>query len=473
MNKIILRVFALALLLAVSACKESFLETVPEQSLDSGLAIQDLPTLRAAVSGVYSNLQSSNLYGRTLYILPDLLADNTFISRANANRYTANNENRVIATDGFYAGIWNQAYIVISNASRIIQGVNNVTFSTTEQAESKNIQGEAYTLRALMHFELVRHFAQPYNFTANASHPGIPLILDVPPGETLAPSRNTVAEVYAGITSDLNAALPLLTIKKNGRVTLEFAKGLLAKVYLYMGRWADAEKLCTEIIDSKRFKLYDQTNFVSSWSAKFGTESLFEVVNLSDDNAGTDNLGYFYEQSGYGDGLATEDIYNQYSATDARRGVIEKGKRNQANGENPAYIIHKYPKGASTRDDNMKIMRFAEVYLMRAEARAEQSKEALALEDLNLVAKRCDPSAATISASGQALIDAIILERRKELAFEGDRLFDLMRRKITFTKYQSTTVSRQVTPPNDLLIGPIPQREIDANKNIGTQNPGY
>lgn len=472
MTKHIIRSILFVLALAASACQESFLEVDPQQSLDSNKAIQDLPTLRAAISGVYSSLQSSNLYGRTLYVIPDLMADNTFISRANANRYTAHNEDRVIATDGFYTGTWNQAYLVIANATRVSQGIDNVQFSSTEAPEAENIRGEALTLRALTYFNLVRMFAQPYNFSAGAAHLGVPLVVEIKQGETLALPRATVAEVYTAMVDDLTRSIPLLTLKKNGRINADFAKGLLAKVYLYMGRWADAERLATEVIDGKKFKLYDQNNFVASWSAAFGSESLFEVVNTTDDNAGTDNLGYFYEQAGYGDGLATEELYNLYSDTDARRGVIEKGKRNQANGENPAYIIHKYPKGASTRDDNMKVMRLAEVYLIRAEARAEQSNEAGALEDLNLIAKRCDPNATDIAASGQALIDAILLERRKELAFEGDRLYDLLRRGLTYTKYQSTTVSRQVTAPNDRLIGPIPQREIDANPNV-TQNPGY
>src|SRR5690606_12585051 len=120
---------------------------------------------------------------------------------------------------------------------------------------------------------------------------------------------------------------------------------------------------------------------------------------------GSDGIGYMTEQAGYGDLLATKDLYDTYTATDVRRNLITPGAR--ANAEPQAYFIRKYPNGVGTKDDNPKVLRKAEAYLIRAEARAElaltdASKRAGALADLNIIVQRADADATDIDLSGQA-----------------------------------------------------------------------
>ena len=465
MKKLIIALFTVSIL---GGCTEDFLQVTPQQNVDYLDAIKDLPTLKAAVTGVYSVYQDNDVYGRTLLLVPDLLADNVFISRRNANRYLPQNENRVLATDGFSTNTWRDLYRIVVNSNNIIQLTPTITFATSEQPDANQLLGEAYFLRALAYFNLVRYFAQPYNATADASHPGVALVLDGP-RSIISPSRSSVKAIYEQIVKDLETAQPLMTKFTKGRASSFAAQALLAKVSLYMGDWAKAESLATAVIDGKKYKLYDATNFVASWSVQGATETIFEVANTAVDNAGFDNIGYFYGQAGYGDGLASKNIFDAYSATDVRQQLIINGKR--TSGESPAYIVNKYPKGATTRDDSYKVLRLAEVHLIRAEARAQQNKTALALEDLNLIGKRVDPSYVAVTATGEALIDAILTERRKELAFEGDRIYDLTRYKKTFNKYLTDKVEVKKFD-NPQLVAPIPQTEIDANKNM-VQNTGY
>lgn len=465
----IFKVAFLTLLLGMFSCGEDFLQTTPQQNVDIKDAVKDIKSLRTALNGLYSNLQDDDLYGRTMVLLPDLMADNVFISAQNAGRYLPHNEYRVLSTDAYYEESWMDTYEVVVNANNVIGQYPNAEFLSSEEGEAEQLLGETYALRALAYFNLVRMYAQPYNYTDDASHAGVPLVLELSEGKIIEPERATVAEVYDAIVADLEKAAELMTLDEDGRMTADAAKALHAKVALYMEDWTTAEQLATEVIESGNYTLYDATTWVDSWNSDFNSESIFEVVNTPVDNPGTNSIGYFFLQDGYGDGLATEDLYNTYSETDVRREVIEVGSR--TDGEDVAYLIFKYPRGTNPGDDNIKVLRLAEMYLIRAEARAELGDEAGALEDLNAVAMRVDPNATAITASGDDLIDAILLERRKELAFEGDRLYDLTRRKRTFTKFLSAD-SMEIAYPSDQTVGPIPQAELDANPNA-TQNQGY
>lgn len=159
---------------------------------------------------------------------------------------------------------------------------------------------------------------------------------------------------------------------------------------------------------------------------------------------------------------------------------MEIGDRNANGAEKNVPLILKYGTD-QTNAENIKVIRLAEVYLNRAEAEAHlgESKPATATEniaaiaDLTKIAQRGDP-AAVIDATltGQALIDRVLLERRKELAFEGQRLFDLTRNKKDFVKYESEGGTMNITYPSDKTILPVPQSAIDVNGNL-EQNPGY
>lgn len=460
--------------LGLSSCSETFLDQRNPQSVDFS-HVKDLKSLTAATTGTYNSFKSYNYYGRSMVVIPEILGDNTFLSVRNGGRYTNHDRFAVTNGDGYVTSLWTLTYRVIANANLALTQAETITFPSGQTVESNQLKGELLASRSLAYFDLLRLFSQPYNFTADASHPGVPLILE-PAGEIISPARATVAEVYTQIIADLKAAESLLKPdKKNGYFNRAAAQALLAKIYLYQEDWENAEIYASKVIDGGLYTLLSNANYIASWGTKFSIESLFEIGFSSSDNNSANSIGYLTEPGAYGELLATEDLYDQYTATDVRRSLIIKGTR--ATAENPAYIIKKYPNGVSSRDDNIKVLRLSEVYLIRAEARAEMaragntSKTAGANADLNAIVKRADPTAATIDLSGVNLVDRIILERRKELAFEGNRLFDINRKKLSM-RHISSNSEASYAYPNNRFIMPIPYGERNANPNI-TQNPGW
>jgi len=464
-------------LLGLFSCGEDFLEIEPQQSLSISSAVTNLNSLNAAVLGVYNNLlDDENTYRWDLLLIPDLRSDNVYISSKNAGRFLGFDEYNLIAQSGRAEGQWVEGYRTIVNASNIINNIGDAEILSSEQAEADNRVGEAYALRALSYWNLVRNFARPYSADGGAS-PGVPFNNEGTTGEIITPSRESVALVYQQIISDLEMAISLMNLEvddaiafNRGRFSKEAAQALLAKVYLYMENWAEAESLATEVISSGRFSLYpDSDAWLASWGANVGDEDIFVLVNTVSDNAGVNSVGGIYDQDGYGDILATEDLFDTYTDSDGRRDVMIRGDR--LDGERDALFPEgKYPNG-ETGQDYYKILRLADMYLIRAEARAEQGDEDGARADLDAVASRVDPGYTPSAATGDDLIDAIILERRKEFAFEGDRLYDLTRRQRSWTKFR-TFEEFTVNWDDDQVYNPIPQAEIDVNPNI-TQNPGY
>ncbi len=461
---------SLLCLLLASGCGEDFLQTEPQQSISIDGAVVDLTSLNASVNGLYNNLQDDNLYNWDMMIIPAVMSDNVYISSKNSGRYLQQDEYRTTPENGDYAGIWFDIYQHVVNASNVINNFPEAEFLDSELAEADHRLGEAYAHRALGYWLGVKVFARPYNFTADGSHLGIPIVNGGTTGEIIEPGRNTVDEVYDAIISDFTTAIPLLSLEEDGRFTQEAAQALLAKVYLFKEDWTNAEAMASEVINSGKYTLYDETNWLDSWSQDFASESLLEVINLPVDNPGVNSIGGIYDQNGYGDALATEDLYNIYSETDVRRAAMTRGDRLDAE-RGALFVTAKFPKG-ELGEDNIKVIRLSEVYLIRAEARAELGDEPGARDDLNAVALRVDPSASPITASGEALIDAIILERRKELAFEGARFWDLVRRNMTWTKFRTLDIQFEVNWDRTETVAPIPQIELDVNPQM-VQNEGY
>lgn len=463
----------LAAIIFLSGCSKSFLELKNPQAIDFD-HISDLASLTTASTGVYSLFKQSDYYNRTFLVVPEVMTDNAFISIRNSGRYL--NEDRFTVTNGdtYITGAWRLMNQVVANANLALAAGEAITFPATEQEQANQIMGELHACRALAFFDMVRFYAQPYNFSANAAHNGVPVYLR-PSNQIIYPTRESVAKVYDQIIADLKLAETLMSAKrKNGHFTAIAARALLAKVYLYKEDWENAELYATKVMDDNTYTLLSNADYVAGWAAKFNAESILEVGNTPTSNSGSDGIGYLTEQGGYGDLLATKELYDTYTASDVRRKLIVPGKRQ--GGEPAAYFIKKYPNGVNTKDDNPKVLRMAEMYLVRAEARAELSRSgapklAGALEDLNRIVKRADPSAADVSLSGDELVQRIILERRKELAFEGNRLFDLNRKKMGVTNIQSDAQANYTYPHNRFIM-PIPYDEINANPNM-EQNPGW
>jgi len=524
--------FLLAGMLLTGSCSKDFLDIRPQQSVFTEDVFSSMPTARAAVNGLYSLMQSYSYYGRDALVIPEVLSDNATRSVRTGNRYTGMNTMTHTATDANVSRMWTQMYQVVTNANAIIANEEKLKgiATTLEQAELGQLIGEAYAVRALAYFDLVKFFARPLNHTPDGSHLGVPLVLKpiTKVDEVVYPARNTAKEVYDQIDKDIAEALKRLPangdVYFNGSVNNGFFKirlnkfgtlALRARVAIFRSDWSTAVTASTEVINSGKYSLFTYGSMVNDFRTPNNNESIFEVSNNTNDNPGTDGIAYLSSQGGYGEMLATRTsmnsrstgttlstfraLYEAYSPTDVRRNFVALGNRNSSGGETNVPLCLKYT-NIVTFLENIKVLRLAEMYLSRGEALARLAVQnndnaalTSAMADINLIRKSRDTSSltrpfvaslATTPPTGSiratAFVDSIIVERRKEFALEGQRLFDLNRTQTNFVKinsggnsasrliqYTSTTGSYYVR-----TILPIPVTQVQNNPNM-VQNPGF
>ena len=455
-------------IITFSSCKKDYLDLEPYNGLPTSESILNEDDMEIALNGAYASLRSIALYGRTLPLFGDLAADNVYISTTNSNRYLEYMYYTYTVSNGNARDMWQSAYATILYANNVINS------TVAKSAVSDQLRGEAMAIRALMYFELVKHFSKPYTVDANAI--GVPIVLTYSP--FVKPVRNSVSEVYAQIKKDLDAAIPLMTIDKpTGYFSAAAAKGLRARMHLFKGEWALALTAATDVITNSGYTLLPINQVLNYWATNTprndGLETLFEVVFDLVGNANNDALAYFYSQDGgYGDALAAQSLYNLYTASDVRKSLILTSSPTRGN----VRVVNKYPNATQPDKDEFKVIRMSEVYLIAAEASFQSGNEGNARSYLNAVATRRDAAFTGYVSTGAALLNDILLERRKELAFEGQRYWDLARynRDVVRVNLAGNYTGAPLTLPtaNFRRIFPIPQTELDANPNI-TQNPDY
>ena len=458
---------ALVFIGLLSSCKKEFLELNPPTSLTPGQALATEADLLVALRGAYAGLRGVDFYGRSVPVLGDIMADNSYQHAINTNRYTLYNNYSYNVTDGNALGMWNSGYSVILRANNII----NAPVETSANVDQ--YKGEALAIRALAYFTLIRYFARPY--TDNTAGMGVPIVLSYDPD--LKPERSTVAEVYALILDDLTQAFNLMTKFTNSSQFSKYAaRGLQAKVYLTMGDNTNAKTAALDVINNSGFSSLTAADHASYWESGLvrtdKLETLFEVSSDAVSNLAFDALSYIYSQDGnYGDLVVSDDFYATFDAADIRQALYPVVPR-PITPPGPAIpTVAKYPVISGDRSDT-KVLRLSEMYLIAAEASLPGS-EPDALTYINYITTR--RMAPAIASTGAALLEDVLAERRRELAFEGDRYMDLMRLKrevVRSTNYPSA--ARNIEYSNFRRIMPIPQTELDANPNIRSQqNTGW
>jgi hypothetical protein len=254
-------------------------------------------------------------------------------------------------------------------------------------------------------------------------------------------------------------------------------EGLLARTYMYMGDYDDAYIAANDVIAGGPFTLVTPQALKAFWAnpgvQTGGVEVMFEIDADPVNNNGTDDFGAFYEH-GYQDLYCTADLFNLYNSTDARVGLLINGTTRDGY---PAYVVDKFPNALNSDKDNLKIIRLAEVYLIAAESKARMGKDGDAQVYLNDLMAQRDPSL-TYTDVGTALINDIVLERRKELAFEGDRFYDLQRLGLAIARGNDDDAANGngafIPFPYEYRVAPIPEQEILRNSTIAAQqNAGY
>ncbi len=488
------------LILLFGSCKKDFLTFKAQRYLEENEAITSVANTRSAINGLYSLMANTDNYGRSAVLIPELFADNLVHSTQRGPRYTLYDNYFISSGEGNAQSLWDNLNRLILNANTVILQAPSINVPSADSIEMRQLIGEAYAIRCMAIFDLARFFCQPFNYTTDSSHMGVPFSLSAFPkdrADIQYPSRGTIADTYQQILKDKDSALAYLPaqaaviIKQNvdatmfkNRLNALSVTALAARIYLYKEDWNNAELCATQVINSGKYSLLPAENVVSGFYVQNNAESIFELANNQTTNQGFNSIAYIFNQKGYGEILATRDAYDTlfgFGDIDPRRGFMTIGNRNAFGGETNVPIVNKY-NNITTYNENIKLIRLPEMYLIRAEARVNlgTAKRPLGLQDLQTIitARRSITIMPTTTTSLRTTVLRILAERRKELMFEGHRLFDLSRTKTSFYKYtargvryfNSATSSADV---NDRIL-PISIVDMRTNPNLsGQQNPGY
>ncbi len=387
--------------------------------------------------------------------------------------------NRLTLLNNTYPGsFWNSAYHVIFNANSVIEGIAGAKGSIMRDSVKTQYMAEAKLLRAFAYFYLVNFFGD------------VPLALTVDFNKTVNVQRSPVATVYEQIQRDLEDAerdLPTTYAAGKGarvRANQWVAKAMLAKLHLYRGNDAQAAAKATEVIGQAGLYQLESLNNVFLAESK---EAIFQLMQTNQDpdlgNA-TSEGWYFIPSAPYTDAAViwlSPGLLSAFEPGDQRKESWTDSTIQTQNGLNTkVWYPTKYKTGRHNSfaglpsDEYYMVLRLAEMYLIRAEARANGADggPVKAIEDLNAIRLRTDLPNLPQSLDAAAIKQAVAQERTIELFAEwGNRWMDL-KRTGRASSILSAMPAKQPWEGDYQLLYPIPVREIEANRNLA-QNPGY
>lgn len=478
---------AIALLgFSFSSCSD-FLEQNPQTDLSENDFYKTADDILSAVNGVYSSLQEGDIYGNW-YVFGEIPSDNT--RNQLSGSVTTQNE-----FDQFYidtqnsmiANFWKAAYKVINRTNTVLGRIDGIEINTELANRYKQ---ECKFIRALMYFNLVRVYGD------------VPLVLkEISISESYDILREPKENVYNQIIADLKEAqdLPVsYSTAEDGRATQGAAKALLANVYMTLHKYAEAETILAEIINSGRYSLLENTPGslnIDGYKNVFSPvnhnskEGIFEIQflkggygegsnyanNFAPENSGTNVVAV---GGTGGNNIPEMDIYNAYEEGDLRRdfsmflGYYDNRKNNEWVESRYVCKFMDVPYQNNDASNNYPVIRYADVILMYAEALNQNGKTAEACKYLNMTRRRgfgyqtTETSPVDLQTTDKAQFALMVeQERRVELAFENHRWFDLIRTGRAVEVMRSKGFSLNETN----LICPIPQKQIDVNPKL-TQN---
>ena len=446
------------IVVTLTSC-EDFVEIDPPTNQLTGIEVfSDAATVDAAFAHIYSQLRDNAFANGGITGLSYLMGhytDELTLFSASLPAVQNYTNNTLIASDGFAKSLWDSSYNLIYACNRIIEGIENTTELSPDEID--RFLGEAYFLRALIHFHLMNLFGD------------IPYIDSTDYRVNSEVSRLEQEEVYQKIMEDLLSAKSQLSqediTSANLRPNYWVASALLARVYLYHEEWQLALTEATSIISNGSYALNTDLTQVF---LKSSTETIWQLgEGISGNN--TSEASTFIFVSGPPPNSAMSDhLINGFEIGDAR---FTNWVGSVTDGTNTWYYPYKYrlnlPTGVTEECSIM--FRLAELYLIAAEANAQSGNMTEALNYLNDIRDRAAlPLITTVDQN--EILDAILQERRIEFFTEhGHRFFDLKR-----TGNANSTLAP--IKPNwgttDQLL-PIPESELILNPNLLPQNEGY
>ncbi|HEX5553262.1 MAG TPA: RagB/SusD family nutrient uptake outer membrane protein [Chitinophagaceae bacterium] len=513
-----------ALLAVIAGCKKTFLDQENNSAaVQQSQYFTTVAQCDSSTAVCYNDIDWGSWWQtfNWRFLAGEAASDNAWVSNTYQSHptydqvagYTLNSGNDRLESQ------WIELYKGIGIFNSTMEGIQG---SPVKDADKAKFIAELKFLRAYCYFRLVRNFG------------GVPIILQVYPPDTHLP-RNTIKEVYEQIVTDLKACAEVLPRKSAYSAVNKFrasqgaALALLAKVYLYMEDWPNAEATAKQVITLGDYTLESGFGDLWDYNYKNGPESIFEIQHASSLTPSLPACPLIIlnarADGGWGYYGATSDLENAYLAEkdDIRREwtINKQGEPVVGDPDNPSFDSGGYPEKSSKSGrfsrkwyvpkaqrpannlyarDNI-LLRLGDIILVHAEACAMQQKTGDALGSLKMIRDRVQLPT-DMSLTGWDLINAVRKERRLETAFEGERLFDIRRWKdqsgtpvinsimgpngsfVTYNTKVSTDyfeTNNKVEPqdegihfdPAKHLLWPIPNSQVVVSGGVVKQNPGY
>lgn len=484
-------VLGIGTLFLVASCKKGFLEVPPQGQQPAEQFWVSADDATKAVNSIYANLRGWTEVAFAPIALESLGSDDTETgsdpSDGSVPFMNTYNNFTVTSTQGQLSDFWNGRYQTINLCNQVIDNIPAIDMDATLKAR---YIAEAKFVRAYEYFRLVRAFGD------------VPLRLHLPQdaSEYNLP-RTPKAQVWAAIEQDLAEAASVLPVSYSGadvgRATKGAALAFRAKAAMYQNKWSDVKTYTDQVIGLGIYSLFPDYEKQFRIENEFNSESVFEVnAAFIPGNCDASNSQYSMVQGvrsvargGWGFHVPTADLAAAFEPNDPRRNatIIFRGETTPQGDiipgtvPNPmynqkSYVPFTHPKNQTCgegAEQNIRVLRYAEVLLMNAEANNELGNTQQALAALELVRARARGGNNTVlpavtTTDKAALRNAIWHERRVELAMEFDRYFDVIRQGRAQQIFGPLGWK-----PNKNEVWPIPQSEIDLSAGILTQNPGY
>ena len=444
--------FLITVLLLLTSCKKFVDNGTPPGSLTEDKAFIDSATATSVVLTMYSRVSNSSPQNNSLFFnITKFGAMSADVAYYLTNTAFDNFKNNTLAAGNDANLLWNDLYTNIGRSNYAIQ---NLQTSTTLSSSVKNqLLGESKFWRAWCYFYLVNFFGD------------VPLVTSTDALTTGLFPRTPTAQVYQQMVADLSDAKDLLGNSypsiERARVNKLVASAFLARVYFYQQNWAAAEAEATNVISSGTYSLETNLNNVF---IKTSNEVILQTANTT---GVTSWGGEFIPASTTPNVVLYDTLANTFEANDQRKANWTKSI---VYGSKTYYYPYKYKIRTGTTGNEYHVMlRLAEMYLIRAEARANQNKIPQAVDDINLVRQRAGLTGLSTTISQTALLNALEHERWVELFTEwADRWFNLKRTG------KADAVLAMIKPQwkSTQKLYPVPAQELQANPNL-VNNPGY
>ncbi len=450
MKRISLSLVVLAVLTtAITSCKK-FLDRPPEGQMGENEAFKTEADVIAFSNGVYTLFGDGDFMGGRNQVLNELLGD-----EYKGDKFTGDFGEIFKRQNSIFGGTrdayYNKGYRIIADANLLLKHLDLAT------TQADYVEGQALFFRGVAHFQLVRMFAQPWGYSNDNGHLGIPIRTEI---NLSSVPRSTVKQVYDQVIADLSAAETLLPDAAAGgnyyTATKWAAKAFLAKVYFQQNDFAKAYQYANEVIASNKFTL--DASFASRFSTGLSTEGILSIANLTGKyEVGGELRSNFRSDVSIPGFTFTDQYYNSATAraADLRKAWYSNSIQAGFN------VLTKYNKN----NFDLPLVHLTEMVLIRAESGAELggTNLATAITDINTIMTRAYGSNAfnlPANATSASVIAAVRTERELEMVGEGDRVQEIKR----IGAHTGVNVDRRGSVWNcNGFILQFPKSENDAN----------